>query len=395
MRVLVLGGGVIGVSVAYYLVEAGHEVELIERRGAAAMETSFANAGEVSPGYSAPWAGPGRADQGDPLDADAAQPAGHLAAARPGHVALGRDDAGQLHEPGLRAQQEPHGADRRVQPRLPEGAARRHRHQLRRARAGHAAVVSHAEATRWHGQGHRRAARSTACPTRCSTAPASSPSSRACATRSTSSSARCACPATRPATAICSRSAWPRWRRHAARGCASTPRSWGSSAIGDRITGVRTTAGTLSADAVVHGAGQLHAVAAEATEAAHPGVSGQGLLDHAADRRCAARARVDHHGRDAQGRRHAAGRAHPRRRHGRAGRLQPGAARGAARHAGPRGERSVPRRRRPGARRVLVRPAADDARWHADHRPDAAGQPASWPPATARSAGRWPPAPAA
>src|SRR5512138_3160080 len=59
MRVLVLGGGVIGVSCAYYLTEAGHEVELIERRSAAAMETSHANAGEVSPGYSAPWAGPG------------------------------------------------------------------------------------------------------------------------------------------------------------------------------------------------------------------------------------------------------------------------------------------------------------------------------------------------
>jgi D-amino-acid dehydrogenase len=59
MRVLVLGGGVIGVTAAYYLTEAGHAVELVERRSAAALETSFANAGEVSPGYSAPWAGPG------------------------------------------------------------------------------------------------------------------------------------------------------------------------------------------------------------------------------------------------------------------------------------------------------------------------------------------------
>jgi len=59
MRVLVLGAGVIGVCAAYYLRRAGHEVEVIERRSAAALETSFANAGEVSPGYSAPWAGPG------------------------------------------------------------------------------------------------------------------------------------------------------------------------------------------------------------------------------------------------------------------------------------------------------------------------------------------------
>jgi D-amino-acid dehydrogenase len=59
MRVLVLGAGVIGVAAAYYLRRAGHDVEVVERRSAAAMETSFANAGEVSPGYSAPWAGPG------------------------------------------------------------------------------------------------------------------------------------------------------------------------------------------------------------------------------------------------------------------------------------------------------------------------------------------------
>lgn len=59
MKVLVLGSGVIGVSVAYYLARAGHEVTVVDRQPAPALETSFANAGEVSPGYSAPWAGPG------------------------------------------------------------------------------------------------------------------------------------------------------------------------------------------------------------------------------------------------------------------------------------------------------------------------------------------------
>ncbi len=59
MKVLVLGGGVIGVTTAYYLSLAGHEVEIVERRGGPALETSFANAGEVSPGYASPWAGPG------------------------------------------------------------------------------------------------------------------------------------------------------------------------------------------------------------------------------------------------------------------------------------------------------------------------------------------------
>ncbi|MCW5636579.1 MAG: D-amino acid dehydrogenase [Rubrivivax sp.] len=59
MKVLVLGSGVIGTSAAYYLARAGHEVTVLERQPGPALETSFANAGEVSPGYSAPWAGPG------------------------------------------------------------------------------------------------------------------------------------------------------------------------------------------------------------------------------------------------------------------------------------------------------------------------------------------------
>ena len=59
MKVLVLGGGVIGVSIAHRLAVDGHAVVVLERRPGAGLETSFANAGEVSPGYSAPWAGPG------------------------------------------------------------------------------------------------------------------------------------------------------------------------------------------------------------------------------------------------------------------------------------------------------------------------------------------------
>ncbi len=59
MKVLVLGGGVIGATAAYELAGDGHRVTLIERQSGPALETSFANAGEVSPGYSAPWAGPG------------------------------------------------------------------------------------------------------------------------------------------------------------------------------------------------------------------------------------------------------------------------------------------------------------------------------------------------
>ncbi|MDM0012025.1 D-amino acid dehydrogenase [Variovorax sp. J22P168] len=59
MHVLILGSGVIGTTCAYYLAKAGHEVTVLDRQPAPALETSYANAGEVSPGYSAPWAGPG------------------------------------------------------------------------------------------------------------------------------------------------------------------------------------------------------------------------------------------------------------------------------------------------------------------------------------------------
>ncbi|GAA5174831.1 D-amino acid dehydrogenase [Niveibacterium umoris] len=59
MKTLVLGGGVIGVSTAYYLARAGVEVTVIDRQPGVALETSFANAGQVSPGYSTPWAAPG------------------------------------------------------------------------------------------------------------------------------------------------------------------------------------------------------------------------------------------------------------------------------------------------------------------------------------------------
>jgi D-amino-acid dehydrogenase len=59
MKVIVLGAGVIGVTTAWYLARAGHQVTVVDRQAGPALETSFANAGEVSPGYSAPWAAPG------------------------------------------------------------------------------------------------------------------------------------------------------------------------------------------------------------------------------------------------------------------------------------------------------------------------------------------------
>lgn len=54
-----LGSGVIGVTSAWYLIQAGHDVTVIDRAAGPALETSAANAGQISPGYAAPWAAPG------------------------------------------------------------------------------------------------------------------------------------------------------------------------------------------------------------------------------------------------------------------------------------------------------------------------------------------------
>ena len=59
MKILVLGSGVIGVTSAWYLARAGHDVTLVDRQPRAAMETSFANGGQVSWGAANPWAAPG------------------------------------------------------------------------------------------------------------------------------------------------------------------------------------------------------------------------------------------------------------------------------------------------------------------------------------------------
>lgn len=59
MKILVMGAGIIGVSTAWHLAQAGHEVIVLERGISAAMETSHANAGMLSYGYSTPWASSG------------------------------------------------------------------------------------------------------------------------------------------------------------------------------------------------------------------------------------------------------------------------------------------------------------------------------------------------
>ena len=166
MRILILGSGVVGVASAYYLAKAGHEVTVLDRQPAAGLETSFANAGQVSPGYSAPWAAPGIPVKAMKWLMMRHRPLVLWPSFEPrfyGWLArmLANCTAG-----GLRAQQGPHGRPRRIQPRRAARSARRDRHRLRSPHQRHAAVVPHAKAGRPRRRRHEGARTPTASPTR-------------------------------------------------------------------------------------------------------------------------------------------------------------------------------------------------------------------------------------
>ncbi|NNJ74175.1 MAG: FAD-dependent oxidoreductase, partial [Anderseniella sp.] len=59
MRIVVMGAGVIGVTTAYYLAKGGADVVVLDRQFGPGLETSYANAGELSYGMTSPWAAPG------------------------------------------------------------------------------------------------------------------------------------------------------------------------------------------------------------------------------------------------------------------------------------------------------------------------------------------------
>lgn len=59
MDVLVLGSGAVGTSLAYFLAKKGFKVTVVDRQDGAGLETSYGNAGQISPGYASPWAAPG------------------------------------------------------------------------------------------------------------------------------------------------------------------------------------------------------------------------------------------------------------------------------------------------------------------------------------------------
>ena len=59
MKTIVLGAGVVGTATAYFLAKHGHEVEVVDRQGGAALETSFGNGGVIHASEVEPWSQPG------------------------------------------------------------------------------------------------------------------------------------------------------------------------------------------------------------------------------------------------------------------------------------------------------------------------------------------------
>jgi D-amino-acid dehydrogenase len=59
MKILVLGAGILGTATAWFAARDGHEVTVVDRRPGPALETSYANGGQVSVGHAEPWARPG------------------------------------------------------------------------------------------------------------------------------------------------------------------------------------------------------------------------------------------------------------------------------------------------------------------------------------------------
>ncbi|EAY69399.1 Glycine/D-amino acid oxidase, partial [Burkholderia dolosa AU0158] len=372
MRVVVLGSGVVGVASAYYLARAGHEVTVIDREAGPALETSFANAGQISPGYAAPWAAPGV-----PLKAVKWMFEKHAPLA----IRLDgtRFQLEWMWQMLRNCTADRYAVNKGRMVRLADtaaiacSAACRHRHPVRRPHRRHAAAVPHAAAARRRGKGHRRAARRERA---VRTAVAGrAEERRAGARRRVAQADRRAAPAGRRNRRLPAVHDAPRGARRSAR--RQVPLQHADRCARDRRRQDRRRAVRQRDRACgrVRRRARLVLDASRREPDEDPGLSAEGLFDHRADRQRSGRAGVDGARRNVQDRDHAFRSAYPRRRDGGNRRFRQASARGAPRNARNVRKRSVPRRRRYVEGNVLDGPAPDDAGRHADRRAHAGVEP--------------------
>ncbi len=322
MRVVVLGGGVIGVTSAWYLAEAGHEVVVLDRQSGPAWRPASPMPARSRPATPSPWAAPGLPIKALQWLFMRHRPLVIWPMPDPAMIAWGLRlllNCTSARYELNKSRMVPIAEYSRDLLRELSGEARP---RLRRAGAGHAAAVPQAEAARRHRQGHRGA---QALRRRLGAARRRRlHRGRAGAGAGAREVRRRPAPARRRDRRLLQvhrrpgRRLPPAGRRVPLR----HGRSAGIETERGRVTGIATGNGQGHGRRLRRGARQLVAAAAAPARRAGAGLPGQGLLAHRADHRSGRRAGIHGHGRDPQGGDHAAGRPHPGRRHGRAGRLQ-------------------------------------------------------------------------
>ena len=155
MKVAVLGGGVIGVATAYYLAKGGASVTLVDRQPGPALETSFANGGQISANHVTPWATPST-----PLKAlrwlgRGRRAVAHPSSLGPGTGCLVASLPRQLHAPTIAHQHSARAQASALQPRSARRLASFYRHPVRPARARHSAHLPQPTRLRGSAAGHR------------------------------------------------------------------------------------------------------------------------------------------------------------------------------------------------------------------------------------------------
>ena len=364
----------IGTTAAYELAGDGHQVTLIERQSGPALETSFANAGEVSPGYSAPWAGPGV-----PLKAVKWLLMQHRPLVIRPHfdwhlvrwvLAMLRNctSARYAVNKGRMVRLAEYSRDCMVALRASTGIEYDERMQgtlqLFRTQKQLDGTASDTAILDRYGVPYELLNRAGCIQHEPALARVRDKFVGGLRLPG-DETGDCFKFTNRIAAMAAARGAHLRFGVHIQSLLTD----------GKRVTGVETDQGRCEADAYVVALGSHSPTLLSPVGIEIPVYPVKGYSITRADHRCRRRAGVDGDGRDAQGRGDPAGRPNPRRRHGRTGRLHAATARGTPAHADACGGRPVPRRRRSRPRRVLVRLAPDDTRRHAAGRRHRAGQP--------------------